>query len=123
MPDQLSHLSQAQHNENFVQTFDLDKTGYLDWVVTGIFYAGVHYVESFLATKGFNSGNHMEREKAIMSYPELDPIINDYRTLKDESVEARYKIRKFFPSEVKDLLKGEFLNLKQHILKIAPPSP
>jgi len=52
MPTQQQHLVQAKHNEDFVNSFDLQTTPYLDWVVTGIYYAALHYVESYLALQG-----------------------------------------------------------------------
>jgi len=55
MPSSLTHKQQAQHNEEFIASFDLDATPYLDWVVTAIFYAALHFVDSYLATKTLTS--------------------------------------------------------------------
>jgi len=58
--------------------------------------------------------------KALKAHSELNSIMDDYRILKDECWEARYKIRKFNSQEVSDLLSREFSNVKRHILAISP---
>lgn len=45
MPTADQHRQQAEHNKAFVQSFDLDTSPYLDWVVTAIFYTALHLVE------------------------------------------------------------------------------
>ena len=50
MANKDEHLSQALHNRDFWSSFDLDTAAFNDWVVTGIFYEGVHWVEAYLAT-------------------------------------------------------------------------
>jgi hypothetical protein len=50
MPADLEHLHRAEHNEESYLSFDLITTPYLDWVVNGIFYSALHYIESYLAT-------------------------------------------------------------------------
>ena len=51
MPARDNHLHQAQHNEAFVASFNLDSTAYLDWAVTGIFYAALHFYNQYRALK------------------------------------------------------------------------
>ena len=65
MPSRLTHRQQAQHNEEFIASFDLDATPYLDWVVTAIFYAALHFVDSYLATKDIHLSSHRGRDSLI----------------------------------------------------------
>ena len=65
MPSSLTHRQQAQHNEEFIASFDLDSTPYLDWVVTAIFYAALHFVDSYLAIRGVHLSSHRGRDSLI----------------------------------------------------------
>jgi len=50
------HLEKAKHNLKFVN--DNFKIGYLDWVITGCYYAVYHSVLSLILSKGYFSKNH-----------------------------------------------------------------
>lgn len=90
MPAKDIHVAQARHDRQFWTSHHIATTRFRDWVVTGIFYEAVHWVEAFLATKGDHPLNHGERNLAIARYADLDPIAVDYDVLKVESENARY---------------------------------
>jgi len=50
------HLEKAKHNLKFVN--DNYKLNYLDWVITGCYYAVYHSVLSLILSKGYFSKNH-----------------------------------------------------------------
>ncbi len=115
MPAKDEHTAQADHNRGFWGSFDLSSTTFLDWVVTGIFYEGAHWVEAFLETRGEHSDDHRERLRAMRRNTELAPITVDLETLKQESENARYRCYKHTPNQVKNDLIPIVDNIKNHI--------
>lgn len=118
MPARDNHLRQAQHNEAFVVSLNLDSTDYLDWAVTGIFYAALHYVESFLASQNIHSSSHGFRLHVFQEQQNLKPIYNQYRVLKTRSENARYDLQQFSPVEVRELISAELQEVKSHISQL-----
>ena len=119
MATEREHLRQAEHNEDFVGTFDLTRTPYLDWAVTVIFYAALHYIRALAARYHFRN---------ISRYGELDRVFErfvvfrrnpgvyeDYRQLKDDSRAARYDMRRFSPEEVIALRDEELRRINQFV--------
>ena len=120
MATEEEHLTQAQHNNQFLATFDLAVSPYLDWAVTVIFYAALHYVRVLAARSRFTN---------ISSYADMDRVFErldvfrrredvyvDYRQLKDDSREARYDMRQFSPDEVIDLRDGELHRIREFVV-------
>lgn len=96
MPTRQEHVAKAAHNESFVQTLGLTTTPFLDWVVTGMFYAAVHYVDAYLATQDIHPKRHRGnagRSDYVSRY--LKQIYQDYRYLEDQSRDARYSPKRF----------------------------
>lgn len=119
MPHQDKHVYWATHNNDFWQSFDLDTSDFIDWVVTGIFYEGVHWIEAFLATKGRHSRSHAERSQTMQRClqgmdPIMNPILVDYYTLELDSRNARYECHMHTVEELKDLL-PLITNIRNHI--------
>jgi len=50
------HLEKAKHNLEFVNSSF--KNGFLDWTITGCYYAVYHAVLSLILFKGYSSKNH-----------------------------------------------------------------
>lgn len=116
MPRKDQHLVQADHNRDFWYSFDFNSTPFLDWVVTGIFYEGVHRVEAFLDTRGDHSDDHKQRLLAIGRYPtEMGPIATDLEILKHESENARYRCYKYTPENITKDLVPIIDKIKTHI--------
>ena len=116
MPTKDEHVAQAEHNRRFWSSSDLDSTPFLDWVVTGVFYEGVHWVEAFLATQCHHSDNHanrlfgMRRNKA-----QLGAISEDLEILKQDSENARYRCYKHALNDVRSDLIPIADKIKAHI--------
>lgn len=106
MPNQKEHIDKARHNEKFFTSFDINTTPFLDWVVNGIFYSALHYLDSYLASKGENPGKHSKRISLIHNDPHLgSPFFRLFMFLKHDSEGGRYNMRVFTPDEIrKDIL-------------------
>lgn len=111
-------MRQAEHNEKFVNHFDINSTIFLDWVVTGIFYSALHYIDGYLATKNLHLKGHIARDNYVYKVSDLRQIYGHYRTLKDDSEDARYDVRGFQSQEVNQLIANEFNTIKNHIIDL-----
>jgi len=110
------HRRQAESNKAFAQHFDLDTTPYLDWVVTGAFYAALHFVEWFLKWRGYTGRrDHGLRDAYIAREADLRAIYSDYVELKYQSEGARYECRQFTPDEVKREVLPRLDRIEAHI--------
>jgi hypothetical protein len=100
------YVQQALHNAELAAYLRKDKTQYLDWAVTCLFYSALHYVNAYLA-KGQKAiprrhvtvGNLAGRSNIVQADPDLGAIYPAYRALEDESRDARYELRKMTPYE------------------------
>ena len=122
MPSKEEHINQAEHNRKFWNSYDLDSTPFLDWVVTGIFYEGIHWVEAFLATLGHNSATHQQQLRAVSqpSAAPVAPISADLVALKYESENARYGCYKHSADDVRNDLIPTINKIRDHVHSILP---
>ncbi|MBA7679279.1 hypothetical protein ES703_87568 [subsurface metagenome] len=119
MPTKDEHKGQAEHNRAFWESYNLDSTPYLDWVVIGLFYESVHWIEAYLDTKGEHSGGHPDRLRHIRRYgADIGTIRNDYEVLKIESENARYLCYKHNSTEISGDLIPVLDNIKSTIEKV-----
>ena len=114
MPDRDEHLAKATHDEAFVDSFDINTTVFLDWVVTPLFYAALHYFEAYLATQGKHSLDHRTRDSTVLRTPALRPLFRDFGELKNLSISARYSMTAFSPADI-HTLKGRLSTIKTHV--------
>ena len=114
MPLQSEHITKAERNEKLAET--LFRTSYIEWAVTVLFYAAVHYVDAILAASGLHPDSHGQREDAINANPTLMTVRPQYRILDTLSRNARYYTVKIEPS---DLLQAQnnFQILRTHLRK------
>jgi len=126
MPLLDEHLDKASHNEQFYGQFDIDTTAFLDWVVTGLFYCALHYIDAYLATKDIHPKKHAgpnSRNDSVEHMPEFHSIWPQYRALYDDSRDARYGfhpfgMRQFSAYEVVQLRDSDLATLRTHILQL-----
>lgn len=83
--------------------------------MTGKFYAALHYVEAYLATKNppMHSRNHSVRDSNIHSDPVLRAIYVDYRELESECHDARYDASLAFSQGDVQRLEGNLARIRQ----------
>ncbi|MCZ6479114.1 MAG: hypothetical protein O6929_01720 [candidate division NC10 bacterium] len=119
MATEREHLRQAEHNEDFVGTFDLTRTPYLDWAATVIFYAALHYIRALAARHRIrNISRYAEMDNLfdrLMVFRRNPGVYEDYRQLKDDSRAARYDMRRFSPEEVMGLRDEELRRINQFV--------
>ena len=115
MPTITEHIAQAEHNRDFWVSYDIDSTQFLDWVVTGIFYEGVHWIEAYLDTNGEHSINHKQRLLSMRLYSDIRPIAGDLDTLKQESENARYRCHHYSSTDISNDLIPVINNIKNHV--------
>lgn len=121
MPRQEEHIEKARYNEQFFSSFNLDTTPFLDWVVNGIFYSALHYLDSYLASKGENPDEHRERIRLIQGDPKLGQLIfYHYMSLKDDSEGGRYNMKVFLPDEITNDILPSLNSIKTHLKKYIP---
>src|SRR5271165_2012034 len=96
MPSREQHLDQAKRNEGFARhllefPWSPDCS---DWALISLFYAAVHLVDAYLATRNYHPETHVLRDGYASRLTSLQPVYNHYRILRFRSEEARYSCRK-----------------------------
>lgn len=120
MASQAEHIKKAKHNEAFY--LSIKETQYLDWVVNGIFYSALHYIESYFAIKDEHPNNHPLRGKIIETDPNLGSYFyrKMYKHLRDDSYEARYNVRIFTSEEIQKEIIPKLEAIKHHLKQYIP---
>lgn len=126
MPTQDEHLDKAQHNQRFYESLDIATTDFLDWLVTGLFYCALHYVDAYLATRSIHPKKHAgpnQRNDQVDHMPEFLRIRPHYRALSDDCRDARYGfhptgMRKFSVSEIQQLRDCDLAAIRAHVLQL-----
>lgn len=115
MPVKEQHLLKAERNATFAQ-FLAEKTKYIDWAVTMLFYSALHYFDAVLAVSGEHPKNHQERHDAIDVNDTLKQVYREYRVLETASWNSRYFT---MPIEAADwqAVKPKFDTLRSHVRK------
>ncbi len=114
MPSTKEHRDKAAHNEFLVSTLD---NPFWDWAIIGTFYAALHHIEAYLATKGIHGPTHPIRDSHIQRDANLKAIYVDYRELENESRDARYDVIEFKQADVRRL-QGNLETIKKVILPL-----
>ncbi len=124
MPSAEQHRQQAEHNKAFVQSFDLDTSAYLDWVVTGAFYTALHLVEWFLKMRGLaGRRDHYLCDAHTARMSELRSIYFDYTELKFQSEAGRYECATFSPDVLRHDLLPRLSQIERYIKSLLSTTP
>ena len=78
-----------------------DRTA-IDWALITLFYAGVHYVEAYLATIGQHVRSHQTRDNIMGRDRNLRNVFKNHGDLKSFGYTARYETSTFAASIVED---------------------
>ena len=117
------YIQQAVQNTELATHLRQDKTRYLDWAATCLFYAAVHYVNAYLVKAGKTiprrhrtQGGRIGRSNIVQSDPELNNIYSAYRHLDDESRDARYELKKPSTDEYDKYLAPQLERIKNFVM-------
>lgn len=125
MPDIGEHLAQARHNEDVVLYLGGVSPDYVDWQMTGLFYAALHYVDAYFVAgqlagataqslpRNLHPRNHAERDQMVSRH--LPAIQRTYRLLKDHSIDARYQIGGFTPRDIMDARDMDLVTIRHEV--------
>ncbi len=119
MPNLDEHLQIAGNNISFSQSL-ISEQRYLDWAVTGMFYAAIHYVEAYLADKNVHSSFHSRRDSAIQQDVNLCIIYDEFSDLKNDSIQTRYYGFIFPLSEIVSRIQPSLNTIRNHISSLLP---
>ena len=117
------YIEQAAHNLAFAKYIRDNKSDCLDWSVTCLFYAAVHYVNAYLRKSNITiPRRHTSpdpqkpgRSNIIQTDKMLSAIWDPYRNLDDESRDARYELKKISVTHYDGYLLAEFEKVRQFI--------
>lgn len=118
MPNRIAHLKKAQHNESFYLSFDVEKTPYKDWIVAGVFYTALHFIDSYFALKNRHPFAHGMRDDWVRDDWRLSKIWLDYRDLKEYRQKASYKVYEFSVQEIKNDIFPLLDSIKDYLQKL-----
>ena len=131
------HMEKASHNLNFIK--DNLKLNYLDWAITGCYYAAYHAALALILTKGYYSKNHLatlhilikEFYKKNLAREDLELLAKflDYQDVlfyvesKNKRENATYSTKRTFDEKEVEQLRIKavlFVNKVEQILKNIP---
>ena len=121
MPSEAEHLTKAVHNEMFCAYLDsivMNGETYYEWEAVGLFYSALHYVDAYLARMPYHPRNHLSRNNLIGMITSLRPIYDNYLTLYDRSMDARYEYSPFSKELITELRRGDFASVKAHVTSL-----
>lgn len=117
MPTTSQHLERARQNLRFAESFELTTTPFLDWVVSAYFYAALHLVDALLWEKDkLNPELHEQRRDYVRQKWYLRGISFEYRSLKDHSEDARYRLITMTSVKVEKTIIPLYKAIENHIL-------
>lgn len=86
------HIERAEKNEAFALALNPADHFQVDWAVTALFYAAVHYIDAYLLSHELaRPRTHVKRDGRIRDLSDLVAIWPDYRRLKDMSLAAEVR--------------------------------
>ncbi|MBM3241343.1 hypothetical protein FJZ31_34105 [Candidatus Poribacteria bacterium] len=120
MPAQSQHEAQARRNEMFFQSLDKTVSVNREWIVTGSFYAALHWIEALFDHQG---GLHFkEHELRNRTVRRLSlHIANEYFRLYTASRRGRYELYRFSQSEVDDQIHRNYIPIRNYVLNVLHP--
>lgn len=94
MPSEAEHIAKAEQNEALFAELGASG-GYVDWQVTVLFYAALHYVDAWLSRSAIHPHTHTERRHLVRKDRVLHRVYGHYSRLDDRSRDARYTAIQF----------------------------
>lgn len=121
MPVSIDHLQRAQDNEEFFgHRLDIRAAVDRPWMVTALFYAALHWLDTYLGLKNIHPGSHVRRARHFATDPNLQPLYRHYEELYNRSRDARYLIVAFTEADFRVLYQQRFLPFRAAVLALLP---
>jgi len=100
VPDEAAHTLQASRNEKvYTDILGGQNAKYSEWAITALFYAAVHRVETYLASKQVHPEGHALRLRALNRVGKQEAS-NTLQALQRTSEQARYQCARFSSEEI-----------------------
>lgn len=115
MPTKDQHVTKADGNAELALSLALDNQTKIDWALTILFYAAMHYVEAYLAKANVHLRSHTTRDNAISRDSSLRKIFKEYADLKFFGYNARYEVFGFKTTDVTDKAAKHYATIKAHL--------
>jgi HEPN domain-containing protein len=117
VPTTREHLHRAKQNLAFAESFNLNTTQYLDWVVAAYFYAALHLVDALLCEMDDEHPPvHELRRDLVKEKWYLRAIKDEYRGLKDYSEDARYRLITMTRVKIEQKIIPLYKAIERHIM-------
>ena len=113
MPTSEQHRQKAEHNER--ASVDFEAGLYVDWAVTALFYAAVHWIDAYLVQYWPSPGNHADRFELMRRERAVRPIRALYQDLYQRSLDSRYNCEAFQIRDVQRLRQARFEPIRRHL--------
>lgn len=115
-------MAKAVQNENFLeQCGSCMEEHFLDWMITVMFYAALHYVSAILEKKyNVRVKTHAARDTQLAAEPS---IRNDYKLLYDDGMLSRYDKREFSKEHVEESLRPALNRIRNAAATICRDTP
>jgi hypothetical protein len=118
VPSKGEHVQKADGDANFALALPLTSQPNIDWALIALFYAAMHYIEAYMATKGQHLRSHETRDKMVARDSNLRKIFKEYADLKYYGYVARYEPYQFKATDVTSSAAPQFQTLKTHIASL-----
>ena len=116
MLDKSAHLDGAGHNKALATS--LLGQGEASWAAVLAFYSALHYIDAYLADRGFRAGDHQRRSHYISTLRDLGPVGDPYRRLEVRAWWVRYELRVLDKAEVEALINKDLQQIEEHVLSL-----
>ena len=118
------YIQQAAHNADLASYLRHTKADCLDWAVTCLFYAAIHYINAYFVKahipipQRHRTSNPKKpgRLNIVQRDSVLSQIYPEYRHLDDESRDARYELKRPSMSDYDTFLISQFAKIREFIL-------
>lgn len=121
MPECRQHVEKVRSNLAFVSFVLRANAGFIDWIITGYFYAAVHLVEAYFdLSAGKHQRRHLYRREAINADSRIRPLFAAYRSLETYSEVARYGVKHFDLSYLESRVVAKFEKIRGELGRLDP---
>lgn len=108
----------ADGNASLALSLKLDNQSGIDWALTMLFYAAMHYVEAYLARTNVHLRSHTTRDNAMSRDSSLRKVFREYADLKYFGYNARYEVAGFKAGDVTNVAAKHYATIKAALIPL-----